>query len=754
MKKLHIYCQTRGRRNVRVGWARLYTVLSIVSVCILFACMIPSCSTTRVLAEGESRLAKTKIEIEGDRNLQAGSLNTYIKQKPNSALIFGWNPFLNVYNWGGHGTGLFSRFFRQIGTAPVVFSQDQVSSSVENMERHLEYMGYYGSKVIPEVKTKRRITKVRYTVIPGKRYPISRIDFEIPASGGLRDSFLSDTSRLSVKKGMFLSESVLEAESERGAAYFRQSGYFGFSKNYYFFRADTLSVPGTAILEYRINEYTRNESPSAAAPFRKYSFGNIEIEHPASFRIREKVLGDLTTIRPGDMYAESDVTDTYTRLSSINMLSGVNINVSKVDSATVDAKISLTASKRQGFKFNIEGSSNSSGLLGISPGLSFYHRNLFRGGEVLNLNFMGNFQFKPNSDTRSTELGISTGLRFPRFLFVPVRRFRKSVPATEIKASYNYQDRPEYRRNIISTSFGYSGWHKKLFFQVYPVQLNIVRLFNMDPFFYSSLADNPFMKNAYQDHFDLGIGGTLYYTTNRDANPKKTYHYFRFQANSAGNLLSLFSPMMDKGASGSSMIWNTPYSQYIRGEFSAGKTWVFGDKIRQGLATRFLAGAGYAYGNSSSLPFEQHFYSGGANSLRGWQARSIGPGNSEKDTTFVIPNQTGDMKMEANVEYRFGMFWKINGAVFLDCGNIWTIHDKTSGSSDRSGVFAANNFLKSLAADWGIGLRLDMNFILLRLDMGMILRDPSRPEGQRWRGPKSWLTRDGYAVHFGVGYPF
>ena len=219
-------------------------------------------------------------------------------------------------------------------------------------------------------------------------------------------------------------------------------------------------------------------------------------------------------------------------------------------------------------------------------------------------------------------------------------------------------------------------------------------------------------------------------------------------------MLSLFNPVIRKdGKTGEHQIWGTSYSQYVRGEFTAGKTWVFGKNGKQAIATRFLAGAGLPYGNSSSMPFEQQFYSGGANSLRGWQARTIGPGTAARDTVFVIPNQTGDVKLEANLEYRFGLFWKFNGAVFADAGNVWYLKDNGLTSYDQ-GKINARNFLEGIAIDWGLGLRLDLNFILVRLDMGMVVRNPSKEPDQRWVGPGGWFRRDGFAVHFGVGYPF
>jgi outer membrane protein assembly factor BamA len=176
----------------------------------------------------------------------------------------------------------------------------------------------------------------------------------------------------------------------------------------------------------------------------------------------------------------------------------------------------------------------------------------------------------------------------------------------------------------------------------------------------------------------------------------------------------------------------------------------FGKNNKFALAMRFLAGIGYAYGNSTSVPFEKQFYSGGANGLRGWQARAVGPGLSARDTTFSIPSQTGDMKLEANLEYRFPLFWKLNGAIFADAGNVWTLK---GDNEDAKFKWNMNDFKASIAGDWGLGLRMDLNFILLRIDAGFKVHDPSR-RGDTWLGPDEWLKNNGFAVHFGVGYPF
>ena len=726
------------------------------AVHILLACIALiaafSCSTTRVLQDGDYRLARNKVYITNDKEFSPNTLEPYLKQKPNPALLLGWNPFLYVYNWSNGNGKAWDKLVQSIGVEPVVYDSDMVEASVANMMDRLTYLGYYGSTIESKVDVKKKNVSVTYNVTLGKRLPIRDIEIILPEEGTFADDFLADTADMTVKVGDYLSEDLLEKETVRASAAVRNMGYYEFSKNNFFFEADTLTNPGSAILKMTINGYTRNETPDRDRPINKFKFNEVTISYPQTLKIREKILKELNTIKPGETYSTDVVNNTYSRLSSLRMFSSVNIGMTPIDSNQIDCHINLSQSKLQGFKVNLEASTNSTGLFGISPQLSYYHKNIFHGGEWLNLGFMGNFQFKFKDAVRSNEFGVSAGLSFPRFLGLPYRHFKGAIPRTDINVSYNYQNRPEYTRNIISTSYGYNGnVNNRIFYQVYPVQLNVVRLFDLDEGFYMDLANDPFLKNAYQNHFDLGSGGTIYYTTDPETIPKSTYFYTRLQLDIAGNLLSAFKGVMKKDENGAGMIWNTPYSQFVRAEATVGKTWIWGRNSGQALATRFVAGAGHAYGNSNALPFEKHFYAGGANSLRGWQARTVGPGTSPRDTSFVIPNQTGDMRLEANIEYRFDIVWKLEGAVFADAGNVWTLKTKDMTTEDGS-MFRWNTLGESIAANWGLGIRLNLDFLLLRLDAGFKVHDPARTN--KWVGPDQWFKRNGYALHFGVGYPF
>ena len=352
-----------------------------ISAVIIAAIALSACSTTRVLQDNEYRLAKNTIIVENDKHFNTNQLQPYLKQKPNSYFIFGWNPFLNVYNWQNGKDGAWDRLVKKVGVAPVIYDADQVDNSIANLQNRLEYLGYYNSNVESRISVKRKKVNVSYEVTLGKQFPIESISFTLPENGEFDEAFLADTAHMSIKAGDFLSEASLEAETERSSAVMRNQGFYTFNKNYYFFEADTLSKPGFAKLNLTVNEYTRNETEKEAAPIRKFFFNDVTITYPKTLNIREKVLRDLSTIHPGNTYSPDLVNQTYARLSALRVFSSVNIGMSQADTNLVDCSISVSQSKLQGIKVNLEGSTNSSGLLGISPQVSYYHKKIFRGGE-------------------------------------------------------------------------------------------------------------------------------------------------------------------------------------------------------------------------------------------------------------------------------------------------------------------------------------------------------------------------------------
>ena len=781
-------------RPMSLRHIRLYAVLLPLLI------LLGSCSTTRVLSDNQTRLKSNVITIvnkNGHPEYQDTQLDNYIHQKANTYFIKtkrgGWNPFIYVYNWtNGKGKG-WDRFVTKLGQAPVVFDPSLMEDSRENITTHLKYIGYYNSHVDTRAEIRKQQTVVDYRVTLGKMYPIKDIEYRVD-DPGLAEEIYRDTVNSLIRRGMPLSEELLERETERSAAHIRNMGYYEFTKNYYFFDADTVSAPDSALLKVYVRNYTRNESPENARRHRRFYFGDVSIRpvsdnikyrasvskkipqildtvryenltilYDTKRKVRPSILYKMNRIEPGNTYSEWIVNNTYQRFANLRIYNNVSVELNKTDTNIVDCMIRLIPSKAHGYKINLEASTNSTGLIGISPTLSYYNRNIFKGGEWLSLSVSGNFQFSVSNSTRATEFGASAGLSFPTFVLLPDRMFKNIIPRTDLDLTYNYQRRPEYTRNMIGASFGWSwsSQSNKYYFKVVPVQFNIVNLPVYSEAFMESLT-NPFVREAYKNHFEFGLGFDLQYSSDPSINPAGSFFKADFQFDLAGNLLSAFNKFMPVDSSGFRTIWSSPYSQFVRAELSLAYTWKFGKNNKQALAVRALGGAGLAYGNSTKMPFERLFWAGGSNSLRGWTARSVGPGSSEMDNTFSIPNQTGDMRLEANIEYRFPLFSIFRGAVFVDWGNVWNIdrtgrnHQSLEGSTEDEtaetlSYFSIRNMLRTSALSWGAGIRLDLNFVVVRFDLGIKLYDPSV---QQWQNARNWFRRGGYAFQFGIGYPF
>lgn len=717
--------------------------------CLLSLYLLYSCSTTKLVPDGMYRLSSNTIEVQGDKSIKS-SLNSYIRQQSNSRLIGSWSPALSIYNWSnGSGKGI-NKLWESMGEVPIIYNKKLSDDSVQNLLTRLKYLGFYDAKVsyTADLNDKTQIAKVHYFVNTGTRKQIDSIVFELP-EGEFADDFYADTTNLGVKIGDYLSEDLLEKESARSASYIRNKGYYDFNKNNYFFEADTLNRPGFTTLYYRIHPYTRNEEVTEDKVITKYTIGDVNISYPSTLKFNENKLLSINTIKPGMTYSEDLINQAYYRFSSLNAFNSVSIELESRDSSKVNCNINLKGTDIYGVKIDAEVSTTFQDLWGVSPKLSFYHKNIFGGGQRLNLDFVGNWQFRPSRNARNTEYGVSASLLFPQALGLRfLDRASTILPKTEIRASYNSQDRNEYTRRIISYSYGYIGQIKKNFYyQIYPLRLSTVKLFKTSGEFLELLISNPLLGGAFTDKIDLGVGATINYTSNSDIVPKTSYRNLKLSVDASGNLLSLFNSKFSYDKEQDSYtIFGLPYYRYIRSEFSFTNVSRFGGNDQFALAARFVAGAGFSLGNGRSLPFEQLFYCGGANSMRAWQVRTLGPGHTPKDydSFFIIPSRVGDLKLEADLEFRYPLFWKLEGALFAEAGNIWSMED-----------FPEQKIFDTIALDWGLGIRVNLDLILLRLDAGFKLRDPSRsPTENRWIEPKEWFRPNGFAIHFGVGYPF
>jgi outer membrane protein assembly factor BamA len=431
----------------------------------------------------------------------------------------------------------------------------------------------------------------------------------------------------------------------------------------------------------------------------------------------------------------------------------------------LDCRMQLSPLPRQNFSADIEGT-NSSGNLGVAGNLNYQHRNVFGGAEVFDLQLKGAREkqqalIENNSlDFNTREFGLESSLTIPKFLSVIrwKRFFGFQIPETKFTMGFNYQNRPDYTRTITNLKFGYN-W-KTTNFEYHTlslIDLNYVNLYRLTPAFINSIKDL-YIKSSFTDHLIFASNYSWMYNT-QNINKREDYKFYKFNIESAGNLLSLYSRLIDKNqtteldtvtnlVSSYYQILNTRFAQYVKADFE----YRYGHIVNKfsSWVGRAFVGVGVPYGNLGVLPFEKKYFTGGANGIRAWQVRSLGPG-SYKAPIDTYPNQSSDIKLEASLEYRFKLFWRMEGALFTDAGNIWAINYK----DNREGaVFKINEFYKQIAIGSGFGVRFDFTYFLFRLDLGMKMRDPSLAEGKRIVPGNYPITGEHFNLSFAIGYPF
>jgi len=425
--------------------------------------------------------------------------------------------------------------------------------------------------------------------------------------------------------------------------------------------------------------------------------------------------------------------------------------------------ILCTPTLKQSVKVDLEGSTTSS-FYGLKATVGYQNRNIFRGAESFDVSFTAGYEFMKAPDAkkkRATEFGITTGLTFPRFL-LPWRTGRqRSVvqPRTKVELSVNFQDRPYYRRTLSSAGIAYM-WSNNRYssFSLRPVDINVVNVRDLDVSFLmvdnpdsegEELTPNRYLLESFNTQFIGGLSfGYSYNNQRRNLNGNATN--IRFNLETAGNLIDgvehlFFSP--SKSDKPYYTIFGIPYAQYFRTDLSVSRKIMLGGVTA--LVGHIYGGVAMAYGNSSSVPFDRQFYCGGSNGMRGWTPRTLGQG-SVPDPHGSFPVQTGDVKLEANLELRFPVWGIVHGATFFDLGNVWYIRQNPSEYSDDA-VFHFDRFYKQLGFNTGLGLRFDIKFAVLRLDWGIQLHNPNNPAGERWIHDFKWKNT---ALNFGVGYPF
>lgn len=752
--------------------------------------LLASCSSTKYVPDGSYLLDDVSVVCDS-RDINTSDLQLYLRQLPNSKLFSVFNTQLYIYNMSGRdSTKWINKVLRRIGDAPVIFSDEENDRTRDQLTKAMRNMGYMRARVTSAVDYNKKKAKVTYVVTAGRPYKVRDISYDIP-DGQINEIIRSDSAGTLLHSGMNFNINVLDLERQRITSNLLGNGYYRFNKELFSFTADTARNTYLVDLTMHLRPAMND---SVVVPYRQYSIGNvnfvtdydvmqrdiqeaININDSIHYRnyavyfndkqyIRPRVLAHSNWIEPGELYSDLNVQKTYNNFGRLSTLRYTNVRFEPQmeDSTKLNAYVLLTKNKLQSISFEVEGT-NSAGDLGAAVSTTYQNRNLFRGSELFMFRLRGAYeavsglqgQYRNES---YTELLAETSVNFPRFLFPFLSHdFKRNIRAnTEFGMQYNYQMRPEFTRIVASTNWSYKWQSKqqKARHQIDLVDINYLYMPWLDPAFeerYLNEDQNYILKYNYEDRLIFRIGYAYTYNSAGGALVNNAVadnaYSLRFSVESAGNLLYAFGQAfgMHKNSEGEYSILNIPFAQYLRGNIEFAKNISFDQK--NALAYHVGLGLAYPYGNAKMVPFEKRFFSGGANSVRGWSVRDLGPGSFAGDGNFL--NQTGDIKFDASVELRSQLFWKLRSALFVDAGNIWTMR---SYDSQPGGQFKFDKFYKQIAVAYGLGLRLDLDFFILRLDGGMKAINPAFNHG-KYRYPivHPKFSRD-FTFHFAVGYPF
>lgn len=772
----------------------------IKAVVITVLTLLISCNTTKHVPEGQYLLNKVKIDVsEGnDGKFNKKELHNYLRQTPNHEILGGAKFQLSIYNLSGKdSTKWYNKWLRRLGQAPVIYDPELTAASANQLKLALVNQGYMDTEVSVDTVTDGKKIEVDYHIAPGEPHYIAGITYNIP-DDSLRNIIMNDSSEFILHNGALFNRNDMEEERTKIAIRLREKGYFGFNKEYITYTADTTENNKAVDLTLnvmppyennRIAGYTRHRPFYIRSiyvitdydPMKRHDLSEYQQEDTVTHKginilygdehyLRASIIDDNCFIKIGEKYNSADVDRTYQSLGRLGILKYVNIAFEQAGEHDgklwLDSYILLTKAKPQSVSVSLEGT-NSEGDLGFGVETTYQHRNIAKGSELLTAKLGINYESISGDisglvNNRYAEYSGEININFPKFIFPFLKKsFRQKIRAnTEFGTTFSYQERPEYTRVIAGAGWKYK-WTEQgsMISHTFDLlDINYVYLPQITDSFLDEIApDNPLLRYSYEDHFIMRTGYSFYYTNKKATHGIGNFVYqpdiytIRAGIETAGNILNLFSHITNQKKDPQAdayKVLGIQYSQYVKlnADYSINHSF---DR-RNSLV--FHAGAGVAvpYGNTTILPFEKRFYSGGANSVRGWSVRTLGPGSyNSNNSVSSFMEQCGDIRLDLNLEYRARLFWVFELAAFIDAGNIWTIR---SYENQPGGVFKFNEFYKQIAVAYGLGLRMNFNYFLLRLDCGMKAVNPA--EGQeRFPLIHPDFGRD-FALHFSVGYPF
>lgn len=739
-----------------------------------FLFCLSGCHTSRFIPENSYLLTGTSISSE-DKQVSTEELQAYMPQRPNSKWFSIFNVPLGIYSLSGRdSTKRFNRFLRHLGEAPVIYDRERTIQACNNMQQSVRNMGYLNAEVLLLEKAKKDRMKLYYRIIPHERYHVRDFSFDVQ-DDSLRQILDSLEYQPALSREVDMnnrpySVNLLDAERSKLYGLLIENGYYKFNKDYVHFRVDTTLGHHLADVEMIVKPASGN-ADSADLAHHRFHIGNIsyDFQDEKSF-LRPKVLRNATAISTGQLYREHDMHETYARMTRLSAVMGANVRVEDRDdgSDTLDVNIALSPNKRNSFSAELEGT-NSAGDFGAAASLTYQNRNLFRGSELFNIKLRGAFEaikgLSGYADQNFIEYSIESGLTFPDFKFPFLRpSFRRNAQATtEVNLAFDSQDRPEFHRRVLTGVLRYRWTRNNRQLQHRFDLLNLDYVFMpwiSDTFREKYLSDplnrNAILKYNYENLFIMNWSYHFSYTSRPLGASASNYgtnaYTIRLALETAGNLLYgiTSAAKTQQNEDGQYTLFNIAYAQYAKFDIAFCKSFLINKN--NSLALHAALGIAFPYGNSYILPYEKRYFSGGANSVRGWSVRELGPGSFRgTDGRIDFINQTGDIKLDLNAEYRTHLFWKFDGAAFVDAGNIWTIRDY---KDQPGGQFRFDEFWKQIAVSYGLGLRLNFNYFILRLDAGMKAVNPAyttKREHFPIAHPK--FKRD-FTLHFAVGMPF
>ena len=723
--------------------------------------VIASCSTTRYVPDDALLLNSVKVRTVGEYpQVNTAQLRNYVRQVPNSRWFSVLRLPLHAYSLSGADTSRWiNRTLRAIGEPPVLFDSLKAELSRSDLRQQLRNEGFLNAEANYELNQHGKKVDITYWLQPGQPYFVHTIHYTVD-DPQVAQVLQGDSVRRLLHEGMRFDVGMLDAERKRITAVLADSGYYRFHKEFITYQADTIGGSHLINLTLRLGLFRQNNRPDTLHT--RYTMRHIGYAsgdaQDTRLHLRQRVLEECTHVFEGQPYSATGLKNTYNHFGRLQAVKYTNIMLTPVNGRPeLDCDIQIQTNKPSTLSFQPEGT-NTAGDLGAAASLTYQNRNLFRGSEVLSVELRGAYEairgLEGYANQDFTEYSVETRLQFPRAImpFLSSQLRHRLNATSELSLLYDLQDRPEFHRRVLSASWRYR-WNNPLRhdrFQLDLLDLNYVFMPWISSTFRQEYLESETSRNAilrynYEDLFITKLGFGYSYAKGPLA--------VKTNVETSGNVLSLGSKVFgsDKDSQGHHRLFNIAFAQYVKADIDVVRS-VAIDQQNQ-VVFHLGFGIAYPYGNSNVLPFEKRYFAGGANSVRGWSVRSLGPGKyKERDGRINFINQTGDMKLDLNVEYRTHLFWKLYGAAFVDAGNIWTLRDY---EIQPGGQFRLEDVPSQLAASYGMGLRFNMGYFILRFDLGMKAINPAYEEDEDEHYPilHPRFSRD-YAFHFAIGLPF